>query len=241
MGTRINEMGNIDYSHEGEVYGYLTIIYTYSRHTNEIRKDRNDGLHKSYKFAVAKCVCGNIKEYYYRNLKKGSSKSCGCYNDEVRHQVIHGHTAGGKQTPTYGIWNGMLERCYNSKHKKFKNYGGRGITVCDKWHSFVSFLEDMGERPGDLEIDRIDPNGNYEPSNCRWLSHKEQCRNKCNTVYVEYQGQKWTLPALAEKYGFRNGKILYNRIFSRGWTIEKAITTPTNISYREKGVVWTEK
>lgn len=233
MGRPIDETGNIDYSYEGQKYGWLTVIYVYSKHTNEMRYENHKLQARSYKFALAKCVCGDIKEYYFKNLKYGISKSCGCHAWDNVH-IKHGHTRHNTATSTYRIWHGMINRCTNPHYKKYKNYGGRGISVCERWYDFANFLTDMGERPGNLELDRINPNGNYEPSNCRWITHKEQCRNKCNTVYITYDGQQYTLPALAEKFGFRNGKILYNRIFSRGWSLEKAISVPTQVAYKWK-------
>lgn len=95
-------------------------------------------------------------------------------------KIIHGHRGHGSgvRTPTYNTWRAMIYRCTQKSHIAYKNYGGRGIKVCDEWRKFSNFLRDMGERPQNKTLDRIDPNGNYEPSNCRWATPKQQARNK---------------------------------------------------------------
>jgi hypothetical protein len=93
--------------------------------------------------------------------------------------VRHGHhRSGGRRTPTYNSWDNMIQRCTNPKRREYEYYGGRGVTVCERWRAFENFLADMGERPQELTLDRIDTNGNYEPGNCRWATVGEQLANR---------------------------------------------------------------
>lgn len=118
------------------------------------------------------CNCGVTKLVASIYLTRGDVKSCGC--------MRHGHAASRdrRPSPEYCSWRSMLARCRDSKHSSFKYYGGRGITVCERWDSFENFLADMGPRPPDCSLDRIDPNGNYEPKNCRWATPAQQTANQ---------------------------------------------------------------
>lgn len=128
------------------------------------------------------CDCGGEKICKAENLLRGKSKSCGCdrHENRVAQVTKHGHARGdnGKPTTTYRTWHSMLQRCLNENTGQYEDYGGRGITVCDRWRSFENFLADMGEKPSGLTLDRIDVNGNYELSNCRWATQHEQAINK---------------------------------------------------------------
>ena len=127
------------------------------------------------------CDCGNIGSYFLFNLKSGKTKSCGClYKESRATNVTHGHS----KTPLYVCWKSMKSRCYNKNRKDYYLYGGRGIIVCDRWiNSYENFLSDMGEKPSaEYSIDRIDVNGNYEPSNCRWATPTEQRLNQRKTL-----------------------------------------------------------
>lgn len=120
------------------------------------------------------CNCGNLRIAIAGDLRSGNAISCGCA------RIKHGHAIGqypGQNSPTYRTWLHMLDRCSNSRHSKWKYYGGRGIVVCERWHSFENFLADMGLRSVGLSLDRINNDGNYEPNNCRWSTRSEQMRN----------------------------------------------------------------
>ena len=118
-----------------------------------------------------KCDCGRTPVVYGRVLRGGITRSCGCKGGGYK----HGYARDGLRHPSYIVWIGMLERCNNPNHLSYKNYGGRGIKVCKRWLDFTKFLQDMGERPSpELQIDRIDNDGNYEPGNCKWSTRKEQ-------------------------------------------------------------------
>ena len=129
------------------------------------------------------CDCGNEKIAKSENLVRGKTKSCGCdrHANRVAQLTKHGHTGGekGRPSPTYQAWHAMRQRCTNPNTAQWLDYGGRGISVCDRWADFRNFLEDMGERPEGKTLDRWpDKNGNYEPGNCRWATPKEQTENQ---------------------------------------------------------------
>lgn len=121
---------------------------------------------------LCKCECGNEKVLNSVAFRHGNTKSCGCLQSENRTKHgMHG-------SPEYMTWNSMIQRCENPHSKAYNHYGGRGITVCDRWKDFDNFFQDMGERPSPkYSLDRIDVNGNYEPANCRWTTQQEQVRN----------------------------------------------------------------
>lgn len=127
-----------------------------------------------------------------------------------------------KQT-AYVTWCAMKQRCYDKNFNGYQNYGGRGIIICDRWrNSFQAFFEDMGPRPFKMSIERIDTNGNYEPSNCKWASPKEQARNKRSKRMVTIDGVEHHIADLAEKYGI-NMRTLDRRL-KAGWPLDKAFS-----------------
>ena len=132
---------------------------------------------------LCECDCGNIIEVVGYYLITGHTQSCGCLRKEIVRvrSLKHGHAKPEAHTKTYQAWQNMLNRCNNPKAEGYKNWGGRGITVCERWNKFENFLQDMGEVPEGLTIDRKDNDGNYEPSNCKWATNKEQVRNNRHT------------------------------------------------------------
>lgn len=131
---------------------------------------------------------------------------------------------GKSKTSIYHSWLGMKARCTNPNNPAFKNYGGRGITVCDRWMVFENFHEDMGDRPGQFTIERIDNDKGYGPDNCEWAPRSKQARNRRNLIMITMDGETHPLSVWVERYG-GNYKTIHMRIY-KGWDPEKAIKTP---------------
>jgi hypothetical protein len=202
----------------GYQFGRLTVLKDATR----------DGSGRRW---LCRCLCGNTKERDAHELRRGLVKdniqSCGCYaRDRMRKRnTTHGLASHGDRHPLYSTWLGMLHRCTDSNHHAFHNYGGRGISVCQRWReSFPAFVQDMGERPKKTELDRINNDGNYEPSNCRWATHREQARNRRDNVLVEFNGRRICVTQAIEEAG-ANRDLVWDRL-KRGWSFVRAITEP---------------
>ena len=168
------------------------------------------------------CDCGTRKAVRGNDLRLGKSVSCGC--SLVDNPVSRKHGEAG--THLYMVYHSMKARCYNQNSDDYKHYGGRGICICNEWQDYEKFREwaiSSGYHQG-LTIERNDVNGDYCPDNCRWITQKEQTRNKRTTVYLTAFGETKTLISWAEEKGV-NPDAIRSRI-KRGWSVEKAIATP---------------
>lgn len=174
------------------------------------------------------CACGSEAFAAVNHLNDGRRVSCGCAkkagNQLRKKKPKHGHCADYKSTQTYMIWSGMWARCSNPNGPGYRFYGARGIRVCERWRKFENFLVDMGEKPADKSLDRINNDGNYEPGNCRWATDIEQHRNRSDNVRVTFNGETHTIVEWEDRLGMKRG-LLRDRI-RKGWAAEKALTHP---------------
>lgn len=175
---------------------------------------------------VCECDCGNAVSVFQSHLTgRKKTQSCGCRRAENRREsAIHGMS----NTRLHRLWSGIISRCDHTYHVGYCDYGGRGITVCDRWRDFRNFYADMSDSyaPG-LQIERIDNSGNYEPSNCRWATRIEQANNKRNNVSITVDGVTKTVANWAREIGI-TPQAIHQRIKLFKWTPEKAVTT-TNL------------
>jgi hypothetical protein len=190
----------------GQRFGKLVVI------SRESKYRRN---------ATWRCICDCGKETVVRGdvLDRGTTQSCGCGK---------GHKHGHFHKPWYPSYKAMMERCYLKSCGNYERYGGKGVTVCEEWHDinkFAEWAETSGYAPG-LTIDRIDSTKGYSPENCRWATKKQQSNNRKNTIFYTYKGETKALTDWASILGI-NRYTLYDRIEKRGWSVEKALETPT--------------
>lgn len=177
---------------------------------------------------VCQCDCGNKKIVSSTHLVNGAIRSCGCLLRETTIERNHQEKVkhGMKNTKIYAVWNGMKQRTMNPNSKQYKNYGARGITICDEWRdSFESFYKWSCENgyEENLTIERVNVNGNYEPSNCKWATKKEQANNRRSNRIIEYQGKKLTVSQWADELGIPYARL--EKRFEKGYSIEKALST----------------
>lgn len=172
------------------------------------------------------CSCGTIKSIKKSNVTQNKTRSCGCLYRQYEGSVNRSHGHSGGRGVLYSTWTNMKQRCFDSATKKFYNYGGRGITVCDRWLSYENFYADMGASyPGKpYSLDRIDNNGNYCPENCRWATPVEQRNNSRHLSQIELNGHTYTIKTLADLFGIPYGSM-YHRVTHDG--PEKAIAWAT--------------
>ena len=173
---------------------------------------------------MCQCECGKSCVVIAMLLRAGGTRSCGCLRMEVsrKRMTVHGYARRGMTIPEHKVWTGMLKRCNDTTSDKYVHYGGRGITVCERWKYFPNFLEDMGPRPSKRHsIDRIDNNGNYEPSNCRWATQPEQMQNTRVTRKFTINGKTQSISAWSKECGV-NDSTIHARL-KRGLSIQQAL------------------
>lgn len=171
-----------------------------------------------------RCACGTVIETMGSRLLNGNTKSCGCLQRATIGQLRRTHHQS--RTTEYEIWSGIKKRCCNPKSRAYPNYGGRGITICERWqHSFVNFLADVGLRPSSQHtIDRIDNDGHYEPDNVRWANKFQQANNTRSNHRLTFRGETLTIAEWGRRLNLSR-QAIKDRLRWQ-WTVERALTTP---------------
>lgn len=208
----------------GQKFGRLTAI-------KELQKSKYVGNTRIQRAKwLCKCDCGKETVVIKENLSRGITKSCGCLKNDTQNNKTHGMS----KTRFYSEWCSMIRRCENKKDKSYRRYGGRGITVCDRWRKdFMNFYEDMqGDYDDGLTLDRIDNSLGYNPSNCRWVSMKQQQNNRTNNVVFEIDGKKHTMSEWCDIFGLSNSMVRSR--YHRGCEIDKLFLHPKRIPWNKK-------
>jgi len=183
------------------------------------------GAKKRFQHVVCRCDCGHVFTASVQNLKRQHYKSCGCEKRNNIGNAVRKHGLTG--TKLYSIWAGIKRRCFNEHENSYKDYGARGISVCEEWRdnpaAFVLWAMTNGYQDG-LEIDRINNDGNYDPINCRFVSKKQNTRNRRTTRHLTAMGRTQSMSAWCEELGVKSHFIATR--LRRGWSEEEAIVTP---------------
>jgi hypothetical protein len=215
------------------------------KHTTSLPRPKRDLRGQSFGRLVAQrylggsrweclCACGRVTSIESYSLTSHHTQSCGCtrhvHSISNSYNTIHGLSTH----PIYQRWRSMLKRCYLRTDGNFPNYGGRGITVCERWRdSVTNFYADMGDPPPGMQLERRDNNQGYCPANCMWASPQQQARNRRSSHLLTYNGETHTIAAWAETGPLQRLRIpaslLYLRIY-QGWSIERALTTPPRVT-----------
>jgi hypothetical protein len=207
----------------GKQYGRLTIL-------SVAEKVEYYYKWKTHQYLMnCQCECGNTTVVNLNSLRQNRSKSCGCYNSEISRKTFTTHGLAmkdGKKTPEYTTWLKMKQRCHTKTDKSYPGYGGRGITVCDRWkdkeNGFKWFLEDMGEKPSaEYSIERVDVNGNYCPENCKWILKIDQPKNTRKTQ-IEYKGEIKCLADWCKELGLEYS-VMRHRVYDLGISLEESM------------------
>ena len=208
----------------GKKFGKLTVIRFIEKKTLNNRPRY---------FYECKCECGNIVIREKSNLREGKMSSCGCY---PAGKMNAKHGLWSYDNKLYGVWQTMKARCFRQNCHKYKDYGARNVTVCDEWKNDFKAFNDWafanGYKEG-LSIERIDNDGNYEPSNCKWITKEAQAKNKRSNVFIEFNNERHCLAEWARLLNI-NYKLLHQRL-KNGWSIEKAFLTPLQTIKKDVG------
>ena len=203
----------------GDKYGRLTVV-------QEVDAVVSPSNGKKYRRVLFQCECGETAVRRLEAVRSGASASCGCLQRETSREIGKRTKHGMTNSSTYLSWCMMKQRCYNTKDSSYEQYGGRSIAVCSRWRqSFEAFFEDMGERPSDCTLERLDVDGDYEPTNCVWATSTEQARNRRSNVMLTFRGKTMCISAWSEQCGIPR-KTLEKRISQYNFTVEQALTIP---------------
>ncbi len=203
----------------GKVCGRLTVLH-------------RDGSGKDGKAKWAcSCTCGNTVSVVGKKLRTGETKSCGCLRADTLANLSHRHGMFG--TRIYNVWGSMIQRCYDSRNRNYKRYGGKGITVSDSWRKFDGFYADMGDGEAHLSLDRIDNSKGYSKENCRWATRVEQANNRSSNLWFFFEGREQTLASICEGSTTKKYRLTKGRL-NRGWSLEDALNKPVDFSTQFK-------
>lgn len=210
--------------YKGDMLGRLTVLSCI-------------GTRNGRKIGEFKCSCGKIKILKFTQVLSGKTRSCGClFKEEVASNLPKLATKHGKKhTKVYQAWRSMFNRCNNPNTECFHRYGGRGIKMIKRWFKFEEFYKDMGDPPSkEHSLDRINVNGNYNKTNCRWATKTEQSNNRRDNLYITWKDKTMTATQWSREFGMHDSTIRSR--LRRGWSIERVMTEPLhkNKSYRRK-------
>ena len=193
----------------GHKYGRLTVIEMAGHNAHKQRQWR------------CLCDCGTSVERTGSDIRRGSTLSCGCLHKDLASAASKTH--GMSKTPIWSIHRAMMDRCYLPTSHAYSRYGGRGITVCTRWHDFENFFADMGHKPTGMSLERADNNAEYSPSNVQWATAKDQANNRRSSRWIEFRGETKTLAQWCDELGLKVGTV-WARLNRDGFTVEAAFT-----------------